>query len=190
MWSAAQRAVFAFPEMATAVFEVGAALLGACVGSFLNVVIWRLPQDDPLRRSLSGRSHCPKCGALIRWFDNVPVFGWLLRRGRARCCGGSISVRYPLVELLTAALFLALALWPPFGLVLRPAAGGGMAVNPEAAAAWGLHAVFVALLVTNAFIDIDTMLLLDVLTKPGMVLGLVARVDAQDVETQRLLQMP
>lgn len=159
-----------------AVFEVGAALLGACVGSFLNVVIWRLPQDDPARRSLGGRSHCPKCGVQIRWHDNVPILGWLLLRGRARCCGGRIAIRYPLVELLTAGLFLLLALWPPapFGDVLRPAADGGLTVHAVSAAAFGFHAVFLSLLVAAAFIDYDTQLLLDVLTKPGMALGLCA----------------
>ena len=90
--------------MGEAVFEVGVTLLGACVGSFLNVVIWRVPQDDPSRRSLGGRSHCPHCGALIRWFDNIPVFGWILLRAKARCCGGPISIRYLGVELLTALL--------------------------------------------------------------------------------------
>ena len=61
--------------MAMAMFEVGATLLGACVGSFLNVVIWRLQQEDPAKRSLGGRSHCPHCGALIRWFE-LPRWDW------------------------------------------------------------------------------------------------------------------
>lgn len=157
--------------MDTAVFEVGAALLGACVGSFLNVVIWRLPQEDPKRRSLGGRSHCPKCGALIRWFDNVPVLSWVVLRAKARCCGGPISARYPLVELLTAGLFWVLASWPPFGPVLRPDATG-FVLDSEAAAAFGLHAVFLAMLVALTFIDFDTQLLPDALTKPGIAIGL------------------
>ena len=70
--------------MESAVFAAGAALFGACVGSFLNVVIWRLPQEDPSKRSVTGRSYCPACGAQIQWRDNVPVLGWLLLRGRAR----------------------------------------------------------------------------------------------------------
>jgi leader peptidase (prepilin peptidase)/N-methyltransferase len=160
------------PVMDTAVFEVGAALLGACVGSFLNVVIHRLPQEDPKRRSLGGRSHCPKCGALIRWFDNVPVLSWVALRAKARCCGGPISVRYPLVELLTAALFWVLASWPPFGPVLRPDAAG-FVFDSAAGAAFVLHAAFLAMLVALTFIDIDTQLLPDALTKPGIVIGLV-----------------
>jgi leader peptidase (prepilin peptidase)/N-methyltransferase len=161
--------------MTTAVFEVGAALTGACVGSFLNVVIWRLPQQDPRRRSLLGRSHCPKCGKLIRWFDNVPVLGWVLLRGRARCCGGRISARYPCVELLTALLFLALAIWPhpSFGEPVARTPEGAYELRAEGAAAFGLHATFVSLLVASTFIDFDHQLLPDALTKPGIAIGLL-----------------
>ncbi len=164
--------------MASAVFATGACLLGACVGSFLNVVVWRLPQDDPAKRSLGGRSHCPKCGALIRWFDNVPVLAWLLLRGRARCCGTRISFRYPFVELLTAGLFLLLALYPPGGFgaaVASEGAGAGrdLVVQPMAAAAFGYFAVFVSLLVACTFIDFDKQILPDRLTKPGMAIGLL-----------------
>jgi len=156
--------------MGTAVFEIGAALFGACVGSFLNVVIWRLPQEDPARRTLGGRSHCPGCGKTISWYDNVPVLGWLMLRGKARCCGTTISPRYPFVELLTAVLFYALAAWPPFGQVF--AADG--ALVPEALAAVVASIVFVSMLIALTFIDFDTQLLPDVLTKPGMVIGLIA----------------
>lgn len=156
--------------MGTAVFEVGAAFFGACVGSFLNVVIWRLPQEDPARRSLGGRSHCPGCGKMISWHDNVPVFGWLMLRGMARCCGTTISPRYPFVELLTAVLFYALAAWPPFG----PVFTSDGAVITEGLAAFVASIVFVSMLVALTFIDFDTQLLPDVLTKPGMVLGLIA----------------
>jgi leader peptidase (prepilin peptidase) / N-methyltransferase len=159
--------------MGVALFEVGAALFGACVGSFLNVVVWRLPQEDPRRRTLGGRSYCPHCGALIRWFDNVPVIGWCLLRGRARCCGGSISVRYPTVELLTALLFLALAAWPPHGEVVLGAVGEPATIDVLAAVKWLLDATFVSLLIALSFIDFDTQLLPDALTKPGMALGLL-----------------
>jgi leader peptidase (prepilin peptidase) / N-methyltransferase len=154
------------------VFEVGAALLGACVGSFLNVVIWRLQQDDASKRSLGGRSHCPRCGALIRWFDNIPVLSWLLLRARARCCGGPIAMRYPTVELLTAGLFWLLAAYPPFGPLLTTVAGGE-AIDSAAVAALLLHALFLSFLVALSFIDFDTQLLPDVMTKPGMVIGLL-----------------
>lgn len=153
-------------------FEVGAALLGACVGSFLNVVICRVPQDDPRQRSLGGRSRCPHCGTQIRWHDNLPLLGWFLLRGRARCCGKGIAVRYPMVEALTAALFFALAVWSPFGPVFVPAADG-FEIDGAAATAFVLHAIFVSLLVACTFIDFDTQLLPDVLTKPGMAIGLL-----------------
>ena len=82
-------------------------LIGLAVGSFLNVVIHRVPGGESLLRP---GSHCPACGHPIRWRHNVPVLGWLLLRGRCADCGTRISVRYPLVELGTAALFVALTL--------------------------------------------------------------------------------
>ncbi len=157
--------------MGTAVFESVAALFGGCVGSFLNVVIHRLQFDDPQRRSLGGRSHCPHCGALIRWFDNVPVLSWVLLRARGRCCKRPIAMRYPLVELLTAGLFGALAHWSPFaGALTADASGQAMGI---AVAGLVLQAVFLSLLVALSFIDFDTQLLPDVLTKPGIAIGLL-----------------
>ena len=81
-------------------------LLGLAVGSFLNVVIHRVPRDESLLRP---GSHCPYCGAGVRNRHNVPVLGWLLLRGRCADCGARISARYPLVEAGTAALFVAVA---------------------------------------------------------------------------------
>jgi leader peptidase (prepilin peptidase)/N-methyltransferase len=148
------------------VFETGAAAFGACVGSFLNVVIHRLPQDDPRARSLGGRSRCPQCGAQIAWRDNVPVFGWLLLRGRARCCGKAISLRYPLVEALTAALFVALAVAQPHGPVTV-----AEAIDWTAALSFGFDAAFIAFLVACTFIDWDHRILPDALTIPFMIVG-------------------
>lgn len=156
------------------VFEVGAALLGACVGSFLNVVIWRLQQDDPAQRSLGGRSHCPHCGALIPWFRNLPVLAWLLLRGRAACCGKPISARYPLVEALTAGLFYLLAVHGPGAPCVTADATGSFAIDTLGLATWGAMATFVSLLVALSFIDFDCKLLPDVLTKPGIALGIAA----------------
>ncbi len=156
--------------MEPAVFASIAALFGACIGSFLNVVIWRLPQEDPSRRSVTGRSYCPGCGVQIAARDNVPVLGWLMLQGKARCCGVRISFRYPFVELLTAALFFVTAMWPPFG----PVFGADGAVETAGAVALGLHLVFVSMLIALTFIDFDTQLLPDALTKPGMVIGVVA----------------
>jgi leader peptidase (prepilin peptidase)/N-methyltransferase len=129
--------------------SVVAALFGAVVGSFLNVVIWRLPRGESLSRP---RSRCPKCGALIRWFDNVPILSWVLLRARCRRCRARISARYPFVEALTAALFL-LSWWR---------------WEPDV-----VTAVFVALalacLVAISFIDLDLKIIPDRITKPGMV---------------------
>ena len=83
------------------------ALLGLLVGSFLNVVIWRVPQRLSVVRP---PSHCPVCGEGVRPRDNVPVLSWLLLRGRCRDCGAGISRRYPLVELATGAVFAVLAI--------------------------------------------------------------------------------
>ena len=94
-------------------------VIGGCVGSFLNVVAYRAP----LGISVVWRpSHCPQCQRPIRWYDNIPVLGWLRLRGRCRDCGCAISPRYALVEAFTAAAFAAIA-WVD----LRPIAGGVLA---------------------------------------------------------------
>jgi len=77
--------------------------LGACVGSFLNVVVWRLPRGESL---VTPPSHCPKCNAFLRWYDNIPVFGWLKLGGKCRYCRAPISPRYPIVEFITGGLFV------------------------------------------------------------------------------------
>lgn len=95
--------------------------IGGAIGSFLNVVIYRLPLGISLVRP---GSHCPACKRPIRWFDNVPIFSWLVLRGRCRDCRSGISARYPIVEAVTAALFLLLGavevLWGGENLPLRP----------------------------------------------------------------------
>lgn len=83
------------------------AVFGLLVGSFLNVVVWRVPRGESI---VSPPSHCPACDAPVRARDNVPVLSWLVLRGRCRDCGAPISVRYPLVEIGTAAVFAALGL--------------------------------------------------------------------------------
>jgi len=125
-------------------------LLGACWGSFLNVVIYRLPAGQSLVRP---GSHCA-CGAPIRPWDNIPILSWLLLRGRARCCGRRFSFRYPAIELFTALCFL--------GCWLSHA-------PPKALAGF----VFLSILICAAFIDLDTMLLPDVFTIGGAVAGVL-----------------
>jgi leader peptidase (prepilin peptidase)/N-methyltransferase len=84
-------------------------VLGLAVGSFLNVVIARVPKHESI---VSPGSHCPQCGAPVRWYDNIPVVSWLVLRGRCRDCGWPIPARYPLVELaggVVAVLVVAVA---------------------------------------------------------------------------------
>jgi leader peptidase (prepilin peptidase)/N-methyltransferase len=88
----------------TGLVAAGCGLLGLLVGSFLNVVIHRVPRKESVVRP---RSRCPGCGTTLAERDNIPVLSWLLLRGRCRTCGEPISARYPLVELLTAAVFAA-----------------------------------------------------------------------------------
>jgi leader peptidase (prepilin peptidase)/N-methyltransferase len=126
--------------------------LGLIVGSFLNVVIVRLPAQQSLVRP---RSRCPKCKAGIPWWGNIPILSFLLQRGKCRSCKKSISPRYPLVEALTALLFIAAFL--QFGL----SAGLVFRVWP-----------FIALLISITFIDIDLRIIPDQLSLGGLILGL------------------
>lgn len=77
--------------------------IGACVGSFLNVIVWRLPRGESI---VSPPSHCPKCNKKLAWYDNIPVFGWIALRGKCRYCGLPISIRYPIIEAITGGLFV------------------------------------------------------------------------------------
>lgn len=145
---------------------MGVILLGACVGSFLNVLIYRLPLEPGV--DLGPRSVCPKCRARIAWYDNIPVLSWILLRGRARCCKARISFRYPFVEALTAVAFALLWVFPPSG---HSAASEGL--TAAVLLGFALHAFFVANLIANTFIDIDHRILPDALTLSGVVVGLI-----------------
>jgi leader peptidase (prepilin peptidase)/N-methyltransferase len=137
---------------------------GLAWGSFLNVVIYRVPREMSVVRPAS---HCPACGKPIRAWDNVPVFGWLLLRGRARCCGAKVSVRYPIVEAIGGLIALAL-----LEVLVR-------ALAPDTAI---LHfvAVFVVelamalALVAAAFIDVEHMFIPDTITLGGAALGVAS----------------
>lgn len=112
-----------------------AGLFGLLFGSFGNVVIWRFPRGESLSHP---GSHCPRCDAPIAWYDNIPIVSWLLLGGRCRACGAPISVRYPVVELLSGVLWaLPVAVW---------------GVTAQA----GFAVVFFYLLLLLTFIDIDT----------------------------------
>lgn len=127
-------------------------LFGASIGSFLNVVVYRLPLGISL---MYPPSRCPKCGHKLTISENIPVIGWLWLKGRCRCCKTLISPRYPIVEALTGLIFL-LAFWQ-FGMT-----------NWQIIAYW----TFLSWLLTLSLIDFDTMTLPNPLTKSGLVLGL------------------
>jgi leader peptidase (prepilin peptidase)/N-methyltransferase len=131
---------------------VYATVLGLIVGSYLNVVIYRVPRGIS---TVLPRSRCPQCGTAIRAFDNLPVLSFLLLRGRCRHCAARISWRYPAIEATTAALFLACFL--RFGISFQA---------PVAA-------LFAALMLALAMIDFDHMILPDVITYPAILLGLL-----------------
>ena len=131
-----------------------AAVFGATIGSFLNVCIWRLPRQG-LRVNRPARSFCPLCGDGIAWFDNLPILSWMWLGGRCRSCRAPISIRYPMVEALTAALFVVVV--ERFGFEL----GGGVV------ACIVLLILLSALLVANA-IDIDLRILPDEITIGGL----------------------
>ena len=132
---------------------IGLAWLGLAVGSFLNVVIYRLPLQKSVVRP---GSRCPGCGYELRWFDNIPVLSWLLLRGRCRTCGASISIRYPIVEILTMVMFLLH--WWVFGWTVLMA----------------VRLVFACALIALFAIDLEHHLLPDRITLPGIVVGLVS----------------
>jgi leader peptidase (prepilin peptidase) / N-methyltransferase len=142
-----------------AVVVVGlAGLFGLLIGSFLNVVVYRVPAGLSVVRPASS---CPQCGHEIRGFDNVPVLSWLVLRGACRDCGSRISARYPLVEAATAALFTVVA-----GMVLARAAGSGTTLVPTI----GMLVVLLylmAITVALALIDVDTHRLPDKIVLPA-----------------------
>jgi leader peptidase (prepilin peptidase)/N-methyltransferase len=134
-------------------FSLWVFAVGAVVGSFLNVVIARVPKGQSI---VSPGSRCPRCGSPIAWFDNIPVLSWLLLRARCRKCGLAISPRYPLVELLTGLLAVALlrregATWTALG-----------------------YFAFAAALLALSYIDLDTWLLPHQITWPLLAAGLAS----------------
>jgi len=146
-----------------------AAGFGAIVGSFLNVVVHRLPHGEPLGLFRKSRSSCPSCGTGIRWYDNVPIVSWLVLRGHCRACGWRIPLRYPLVEGTTALLF-GVAAWRALDVGWTPALGMIVAA-----------AVFSALLVASAAIAVLHGRVPGRLLLTGGLLGLAACVALEDL---------
>ena len=135
-------------------------LFGLLWGSFVNVVIHRLPAGESV---VHPRSRCPGCKNLIPWYRNIPLMSWLALRARCGDCGMRISIRYPLVELLTASLFTAVAFKDPHWI------------------SWLPHFFLMVALVASAFIDLDHWILPDKITIPGMLLGLLCSLFLPDL---------
>jgi leader peptidase (prepilin peptidase)/N-methyltransferase len=128
-----------------------AGVLGAIVGSFLNVVAYRLPRHESL---ITPASHCPCCGTPVKPYDNIPILSWLLLRGHCRSCGESISARYPLVEALTAALCV------------------GAVLVHHTPAEIALSVVLILLVVPAALIDLEYRIIPNQITALGAVLAI------------------
>jgi leader peptidase (prepilin peptidase) / N-methyltransferase len=139
--------------MTAPVFLIFSAVFGAIVGSFLNVVILRLPDD---RQSIVyPASHCPRCSSPLHWYENIPIISYLLLRGRCSHCQERISLQYPLVELMMAVLAAALM----YKFQLSVAAAG--------------YFLFCAALLVIIVIDIHHQIIPDVISLPGIILGVV-----------------
>ena len=129
-----------------------AGVLGAIVGSFLNVVVHRLPRHESL---VSPASHCPRCGTPVKPYDNIPILSWLLLRGRCRSCGESISPRYPLVEAMTAVLCV------------------GAVLAHDTAAGITLSLALILIVIPAALIDLEHRIIPNRLTLLGAILALL-----------------
>ncbi|MEM7385519.1 MAG: prepilin peptidase [Verrucomicrobiota bacterium] len=142
------------PELTVSLFlTVTSIALGATIGSFLNVCIYRMPRD--LSVNQPRRSFCPNCKKGIAWYLNIPVLSWLFLRGKCSNCSEPISARYPLIEALTAVLFLVIWLtFPPF----------------VAIAYWFLISLFIV----ATFIDFEHYIIPDEITIGGAILGIIA----------------
>lgn len=131
---------------------VAAGFFGLCIGSFLNVVIYRLPLGQSLA---TPSSRCRTCDYSLRWFDNIPVISWALLRGRCRKCGVGVSWQYPLVELITAALFVLVVWQTPVGPLVVS------------------RLLLVCILIALFGIDLEHQILPNSITLPGIVIGLL-----------------
>ena len=165
-------------------------VLGSCIGSFLNVCIHRFPAKRRLRDQLwalnSHSSGCPRCATAIQWRDNIPLLGWLMLRGRCRSCRLPISMRYPLVELLTAVLFVVVYqcempvnFWGGVETAgLSTFDGPQTVVTLHSPVLWlhvryGLHIAMVCCLIVATFIDLELWIIPDGSTVPLMLFAVL-----------------
>ena len=152
-------------------FTTFAFLLGACIGSFLNVVILRLPKEESLWRR---GSHCTACDAPIAWYDNVPLLSYLLLRGRCRRCGQAFSAQYVLVEFLTALLFAVTFYFRFHALVVVALIGDPIPREMLAGALfpWLADIILLSILLAMTWIDTRHLIIPFELTVPGFIAGL------------------
>ena len=146
---------------------ITAGIMGAMIGSFLNVCIYRLPQEH--LSIVTPRSHCPNCGKLVYWYDNFPIISWLCLGGACRHCRFKISIRYTLVEIITALLFIIFTL----EILISPrevSIFGAMDIT-QRSVALGISFYFIGVMVVTTFIDIDYRIIPDSLTYPGIILA-------------------
>jgi leader peptidase (prepilin peptidase)/N-methyltransferase len=142
------------------IVTIAAGVFGLLFGSFLNVVIHRMPRNESMVR---GRSMCPKCKKTIAWYDNIPLFSWIVLRGKCRACKWRIPFRYPLVELLTAVSASA-AIWLQ---------------GPTLTALWVF--AFLAIMIAITFIDWEHQIIPDQLSIGGTILGWIGAVVCLDI---------
>jgi len=142
-------------------------ILGAIIGSFLNVCIYRLPKG---RSVIVPGSHCPNCSAKIHWYDNIPILSYIFLGGKARCCKARISLRYFIVEVLTAAAFLTLFIF--FGLNVK----------------FFAYAIMVSGLIVATFVDFEIQEIPDEISVGGIAIGLILSIAAPGIfnESSRL----
>jgi len=146
--------------MTTYTTELLIFIFGLCIGSFLNVCIYRLPQSKSI---VHPRSMCPNCGALIHFYDNIPILSYIILRGKCRQCKAPISLRYPIIE-FTSGLFAA-GVFIKYGITFEAV----------------IYYAFIAALLVITFIDIDHQIIPDVITLPGIPVFFIAGFALPDI---------
>ncbi len=139
-------------------------ILGTVIGSFLNVCIYRIPREESI---VSPPSHCTSCGAKIRFYQNMPILSYIFLGGKCSECGSRISVQYPVVEVLTGLLFLAA--FGTFGFSIKTV----------------FYLIMICSLVVTTFIDLEHMIIPNIITIPGIIIGLLYNVIITDWEKSR-----